>query len=183
MPYYTYQPSTADVRTKQNDPAANFASENPLYVKSLTDEESKAYITFDLSSAPASGAWNKCYLYLYCTSVTAFSRTMNVHRITETWAEATVTWIASPAVSATLGASQVMTAAPWSGATAWHYYEIAIAEARLMRDTNYGLRLSWATLAGGDETVAYAPRNYVTENLRPYLYVLAGNSGSPMWWS
>ena len=88
----TIQPSTDDSQLRKPAPTANYGSDARMDVDPNTSDMKRGVVKFDLSSIPGGSTINWATLTLYVTSTFGSARTIDVHRITRSWSEGTVTW-------------------------------------------------------------------------------------------
>jgi hypothetical protein len=67
-----------------------------------TAKNERVFVQFDVSSIPAGSTIDSATLTLCATSVPGATRTYDVHRVSASWVETTLTWGNQPAVAATV---------------------------------------------------------------------------------
>ena len=94
--------STADSEVKEDRPTQNAGTAAAMRVKTHNVKDARAFVQFNLSSIPPSSTVTSATLTLCpTTAVPSSTRTYDLHRVTSSWAETTVTWGTQPTVSAT----------------------------------------------------------------------------------
>lgn len=90
----------ADTTVRQGSPATAGGALTSLTVSSAAAANQRAYARFDLAQChpaiPASATVRVATMRLFSTALPAACRTIDVFRVTATWAEATVTWNTQP---------------------------------------------------------------------------------------
>lgn len=85
--------SDGDARLQQTIPTTNDGSATTMQVYNWSPSWSqRIVIKFDISSLPAGATISSASLRLIPTNTSGYDRTYAAHRITDSWAEGTVTW-------------------------------------------------------------------------------------------
>ncbi len=150
---------------------ANNGADTVLRVKSGTGATAKKHVLakFDLSGIPAECATvTSAALHLVITTPPSGNRTHNLHRITATWAEGTVTWNNQPTFNGTAAASA--TASSGGGTVTW---DVTSEVTAFLSGSavNYG----WLVKDSVDSTIAevvYGSDENGTPSSRPQLEVI-----------
>ena len=109
--------STKEACAQQRNPDTNYA--NLLLVEPDPGKQEMSYIGFDISSAPAEVS--SVRLYLYRIDDRVFDPiTVNIYRVTDSWAADTLTWNNRPSSTSVNGISDVKL----PGREAWRDYDI-----------------------------------------------------------
>ena len=92
--------SIIDSNVRQGSPGSNFGATTTMLVSSSGAVNQRVYIRFDLTACtpaiPASATVRLATLRLFATVLPAACRTVDLFRVTATWAEATITWTNQP---------------------------------------------------------------------------------------
>jgi hypothetical protein len=99
----------ASVREDLLNAGSNFGSATTLDVDAGLDARRYSFLRFDLAAcALPAGAWVESATLTLTVLATPGARTYDVHRVTASWAESTVTWNNQPATAALPSASFTM---------------------------------------------------------------------------
>ena len=110
--------AVADTHAQQDKPNANYGTNTTMLVKTwATAKNARAFVQFDVSAIPAGSKIDSATLTLCATEVASATRTYNLHRVTTSWVETTLTWHDQPAVVATVTDSETTRASP--GCMSW----------------------------------------------------------------
>ncbi len=110
--------SVADTHAQQNKGDTNYGTDTSMMVRTFaTAKNARAFVQFDVSSIPAGSTVSSATLTLCATSVPGSTRTYDLHRVTASWVETTLTWNNQPGVAATLTDSSTTPAA--AGCMSW----------------------------------------------------------------
>ena len=93
--------AVADTYAKLDKLTENFGTAIDMKVKSETLKDNRSFVRFDVSSLPAGSTITSATLTLCATVVPPSTRTYDVHRVSASWVETTLTWSNQPAVAAT----------------------------------------------------------------------------------
>lgn len=108
--------STADSYVDQENPDLNFGTADLMDVRSRTSgpnlKNKRSFVEFDVSSIPASSTVSSATLTLCATAVPGSTRTYEVHQVTASWGETSITWSAQPAVAGSATASATTPSSP-----------------------------------------------------------------------
>ena len=169
------QPEAADGKdawVSDVAPAVNFGGGGTLEVGQDGGVKSRSYIRFELPALPttavvtdaAIGLW-----YWYTTSPTV--TTVNVHQVTEGWAENTITWDDQPAHSAAVQGSTALPDAETNAFVIWEL-DVALVEGWISGSVaNHGV-----VIIDADEDVAGALKGFASSegaapNMLPKLVI------------
>jgi hypothetical protein len=100
----TATPSTTtavlDASVRQGSPTSNFGTVNTNNIASASLQNRRLYVRFDLAQCspaiPATATVRLATLRMYVTALPAACRTIDLFRVTATWAEAGITWNNQP---------------------------------------------------------------------------------------
>lgn len=171
----TVTPS-ADAYADEANLLGLFGGSDQLEVRSwfviLVPSNRRAFVRFDLGSCaiPAAADVRSATLRLHLLTAPSADRTYRVHRVTDAWTEAALSWSAQPnvAASATTSISTGTTDGVWREADV--RTDVAAMVAGTV--TNQGWRLrDDAEDAGLERRSIFAAREYGTAALRPQLVV------------
>lgn len=87
----TFQPSSADSYIDLSNPTVNNGASTTMTVEAKSTIVKRALVQFTIAAIPANSV-SSATLQLYLVTAPAGTRTHNVHRITESWTEGSVTW-------------------------------------------------------------------------------------------
>jgi hypothetical protein len=98
--------SEIDASVRQATPTGNFGTATTVDVASAASANRRTYLKFDLSGCtpaiPSSATVRVATLRIYASALpTTVCRTLDIFRVTATWAEATITWNVQPTSNAT----------------------------------------------------------------------------------
>ena len=143
---------------------ANYGSGTSLNVWDGGTSVAETLIQFDLSSIPREIQSAKLYLY---KSNTTNAHTCQIHEITASWDESTVTWDNQPAHSDTVnGAISVIAAVGWVLSS-----DLTPLAEGWRTSPNYGVKITNDTGGSGYELTAYSSDYTTNTSLRPKLVV------------
>ena len=91
--------STSDSYVNEKKSTTNYGTDASMIVESRNANDKRAFVQFDVSSIPGTATVSTATLTLCTTAVTG-GRTYNVHRVTSSWTQTGVTWVAQPTVAA-----------------------------------------------------------------------------------
>lgn len=99
--------ASADTYADELLSLTNFGTSNELHVRSELLANRRTYTRFDLNacSIPAGAKVREASLVLHLATAPTSGRTHEAVRITETWAETTLTWLNKPSAAASATAS------------------------------------------------------------------------------
>ena len=107
--------ASADSTVSTGSPITNSGTSTSMTVGSYFLNNQRSFVQFDVSSIPASFTVDSATLTLCATSTPAVSRTYNLHRVTASWVETSITWNNQPAVAG----SVTGTVASATGCLSW----------------------------------------------------------------
>jgi alpha-tubulin suppressor-like RCC1 family protein/fibronectin type 3 domain-containing protein len=170
------QPSAADSYLNQQSTSTNYGTATSVSVMSRTGMARRVPVQFDLSGIPANSTINSATLELYATTVSG-SQTLNVHRISGSWLENTVTWANQPSYDSTADSSI-------AGGTAagWKIWDVTSLVQEWIDGTsaNYGFLVKCSTETGPTSiSYTFASKENATTANRPILRI---NYASPVSW-
>ncbi|MBI2916545.1 MAG: DNRLRE domain-containing protein [Chloroflexi bacterium] len=159
----------ADAGTDEGAKNANFGASQTMDVRSLTGSERRSLVRFDLSGMPANSTLVSARLKLYATVVPSVTRSYDARRVTESWAESSVTWQSSPDVVANYTARASTPAGP-----DWMVWDVTSDVQSFLNGVvgNYGWMVIDTT--GGSSPAflgTFATRECPTTGLRPVLEI------------
>ena len=93
--------SVADTFAEQDDADKNFGTTLDMLVQSKPTANHRSFAQFNVSSIAAGSTIHSAILTLCATTVPASTRTYDVHRVTASWVETSLTWNNQPAAAAT----------------------------------------------------------------------------------
>lgn len=89
-----------DASVRQQTPAGNFGTTTTFDVASANNQNRRAHLFFDIAQCapaiPSTAVIRLATLRLYVTGLPAACRTLDVFRVTASWAETTLTWNNQP---------------------------------------------------------------------------------------
>lgn len=92
--------SNSDSEVREGSPTSNTGTQDFMRVTSDTVNNSRSFVQFDLSSIPSGSTITSATLTLCPTTIVpASTRTYELHRVTASWVETTVTWDTQPTVA------------------------------------------------------------------------------------
>ncbi len=146
----------------------NYGSDTSLYSQQRTSQARRALIQFGLSAIPSGSVINSATLEMYATSATG-SNTIELHRITSSWSEGSVTWESQPSFdsSATSTLSGI-------NSTGWKVWDVkSLIEGYLSGTfTNCGFLLKSQTETGAQLiSTTFASRENSNTSQRPVLRI------------
>ncbi len=162
------QPSSIDSWVNQASQNGNYGSDTSIYVQARNLQARRLLVQFDLSSIPLNSTINSATLELYATSTTG-SNTIELHRITSSWSEGSVTWESQPSFdsSATSTLSGI-------NSTGWKVWDVkSLIEGYLSGTfTNCGFLLKSQTETGAQLiSTTFASRENSNTSQRPVLRI------------
>ena len=160
--------AVADTWAKQDkNPDTNYGTDVDMDVKSQSTKENRSFVRFDISSIAAGSTVNSATLTTCATAVPGVTRTYDVHQVTSSWVETTLTWNLQPTVAATATDSTTTPAAP--GCMTWTV--TADVQAWIDGTTNNGWRISDSVIDGDNNTTKFRTREDGTVDEVPKLVV------------
>ena len=127
----TIQPSSADSAMYRGLPTMNYGSNTAMPIYPWNNYEQRGIVSFDLSSIPSGAQVTSATLYLHESDTTGLTRTIGVHRVTNSWTEGGVTWNSRDGTNnwGTAGGDFISTATDeesisWSGALKWDDWDV-----------------------------------------------------------
>ena len=159
---------TDDSYVDAGAPAANFGTATEMLVDGDAAGVKRSFVRFDLSSVPSGSVISAGTLTLCFTSVdpAAVGRTHDLRRVTEPWAQDSITWDTQPAISTTLTATFTVPASPGCAVV----NVLADVQAWVNGTTpNHGWRLNDSSETAGSTPVTYATVENSDLSLRPLL--------------
>jgi hypothetical protein len=99
--------STADIWADENQPTDTHGSNTEMIVRSMFPAKNgRSYVEFDVSAIPSGSTIVSATLTLCPDRDPSESRTYDVHRVSTSWVETTLTWNNQPSVAASATDSQ-----------------------------------------------------------------------------
>ena len=129
--------ATADSYVDQKKAGNSHGTAVTMIVKAKSNQNMRSFVQFDISSIPAGSTVSSATLALCATSVPG-TRTYDVHSVSATWGETTITWTNQPGVAASPTASNATPASP--GCMTWTV--TVDVQAWVDGTTNNGWRIS-----------------------------------------
>jgi hypothetical protein len=171
--------ASADSYVAEDD-NSNFGSATTVHVRSYqtiliiipTNRNRRGFVTFDLASCsiPATAAVKTATLRLFLSAAPSQNRTWNVHRVTEAWTEAGVTWTGQP--DASLTASTTVSTGTTSNVTLQANVLTDVESFVSGTQSNFGWRLNDAVENSSTERLGQlSAREHATASQRPTLVV------------
>ena len=161
--------SIADTWADEQKPTLNKGTLTTMTTRSWQSaKDGRSFVEFDVSSIPAGSTVNTATLTLCAVAVPTSTRTIDLHRITASWVETTLTWTNQPAVAAS-----VTDSATTPGSPACMTWDVA-ADVQLWIDgtANEGWRAKDSVEGQGTKYVTdFATRENGTPADRPILDV------------
>jgi hypothetical protein len=120
----------------------NFGTSSDLLVRSALTGDARAFVRFDLSacSIASTAEIEAARVDLYLATAPSVARIHDVHRVTASWGETSLTWSNQPAVAATVTSS---TSTGTSGGVTTSWNVLADVQAFVTRSqTNHGWRIN-----------------------------------------
>ena len=161
--------SIADTWADESKPTTNKGTDTVMLVRSWQSaKDARSFVEFDVSSIPSGSTVNTATLTLCATKVPSSARTIDLHRITASWVETTLTWNNQPGV-----AGSVTDSATTPGSPACMTWDVA-ADVQLWIDgtANEGWRAKDSVEGQGTKYITeFATRENGTPADRPILDV------------
>ena len=161
--------SIADTWADESKPNNNKGTDTTMLVRSWqSGKNGRSFVEFDVSSIPSGSTVNTATLTLCATKVPSSTRTIDLHRVTASWVETTLTWNNQPGV-----AGSVTDSATTPGAPACMTWDVA-ADVQLWTDgtANEGWRAKDSVEGQGTRYITeFATRENGTPADRPILDV------------
>ena len=105
--------SVADTWADESKPNNNKGTDTVMLARSWqSGKNGRSFVEFDVSSIPAGSTVNTATLTLCATKVPSSTRTIDLHRITASWVETTLTWNNQPTVAASVTDSATTPGSP-----------------------------------------------------------------------
>jgi hypothetical protein len=105
--------SIADTSADESKPTNNYGTNTTILVRSWQSaKDARSFVEFDVSSIPSGSTVNTATLTLCATRVPGSTRTIDLHRITASWVETTLTWNNQPSVAASVTDSTTTPGSP-----------------------------------------------------------------------
>lgn len=162
----------ADTYLDETSASSNFGTATDLSVRSLLTANHRTLVRFDLTacSIPSDATIESAELTLHLTDAPTLSRTHDAHRVTDTWAETSVTWTNQP-TRATTATASVLTGTTDGVTLEWDVTG-DVADFVAGNTTNHGWLVK-DTLEGDATgmTATYSAREHTTSEQRPALAV------------
>jgi hypothetical protein len=170
--------SIIDSNVRQASATTNFGATTTMLISSASAANQRIYIKFDLAACvpaiPSTAIVRLATMRLYATVLPAACRTVDIFRVTATWAEATITWnnqpfgtaLNNPASGSRSGTYDIGTPAACQNSTANAY----VVGATLTSDvaafvagsaTNFG----WMLRDDVESSATTRSSTYATKNL------------------
>jgi hypothetical protein len=161
------QPSSGDSWVDENNATTNYGTAATMTVHSQKNKNGRSLVQFSLPPIPTGSTVSSSTLQLYCT-LAPTGRTHDVHRITVSWNEGTVTWNTPPPTFNATATASATTAAGW---ISWNVLTDVSAYVGGTA-TNYGwLVKDNSEGAAPAQTGTYATRENATTANRPKLSI------------
>jgi len=161
--------SIADTYADEFKPNDSHGTDTVMIVRSWSaGKNQRSFVEFDVSSIPSGSTVNTATLTLCATKVPSIARTIDLHRITASWVETTLTWNNQPGVAAS-----VTDSATTPGSPACMTWDVA-ADVQLWIDgtANEGWRAKDSVEGQGTRYITeFATRENGTPADRPILDV------------
>ena len=161
--------SIADTWADEQKPTLNKGTTTTMTTRSWqSGKNGRSFVEFDVSSIPSGSTVNTATLTLCAVSVPSSTRTIDLHRITASWVETTLTWNNQPGV-----AGSVTDSATTPGSPACMTWDVA-ADVQLWIDgtANEGWRAKDSVESQGTKyTTDFATKENGTPADRPILDV------------
>ncbi|MDP2719601.1 MAG: DNRLRE domain-containing protein [Dehalococcoidia bacterium] len=152
--------ASADSWLEEGSQNTNYGSSTTMSVWSAGGgtKNARAIVWFTLPAIPTGSTVTTATLSLYASAVPASTRTYDVHRITATWAEGTVTWRLQPAFNST-----ATTSLTTPGTAGWMNFTVTSDVSAFITGsaTNYGWVIKDQTEGSGTQ---YRTDYYTEEN-------------------
>ena len=162
--------SVADTHGEENDADKNFGTGVEMRVQSKAGGTNhRSFGRFDVSSIPAGSTIGSATLTLCATVFPASTRTYDVHRMTASWVETTLTWNNQPGVAAA-ATDSVTTPASETGCMTWTV--TADVQAWVDGTANNGWRVADSVEEGSDYLTKFHTRENGESAQRPKLDVV-----------
>ncbi len=105
--------SIADTSADESKPTNNYGTNTTILVRSWQSaKDARSFVEFDVSSIPSGSTVNTATLTLCARRVPGSTRTIDLHRITASWVETTLTWNNQPSVAASVTDSTTTPGSP-----------------------------------------------------------------------
>ncbi len=105
--------SIADTWADESKPTTNKGTDTVMIVRSWQSaKDGRSFVEFDVSSIPSGSTVNTATLTLCATKVPSSTRTIDLHRITASWVETSLTWNNQPGVAASVTDSATTPGSP-----------------------------------------------------------------------
>ena len=161
--------STADAEVRENNANGNFGTIVTMRVRSRVNRVRRDFMRFDdISLIPAGSTIVSATSTLCATSVPASTRTYNIHRVTASWVETTITWNNQPAVA---GAATDSATTPASPDCSMSWDVATDVQTWVSGTTNDGWRVSESSEDDGNHIGIFRSRENTTAAERPKLEV------------
>ncbi len=105
--------AVADTHAQQDKATNNYGTDTSMLVRSWqATKNARAFVRFDVSSIPVGSTITSATLTLCAERVPSGTRTYEVHRVTASWGETTLTWNNQPSVAAAATDSATLPSSP-----------------------------------------------------------------------
>jgi len=95
----------ADSFINEQSQGTNYGSQPTMDVQRRATRNRRSLVKFDLSTIPPNSTINSATLELYSTVAPTTSQQLDIHRITSSWQETTVTWSSQPTFDSVISSS------------------------------------------------------------------------------
>jgi hypothetical protein len=150
----------------------NFGSATDLLVRSALTGAARTFVRFDLSacSIASTAEIETARFDLYLATAPSAARTHDVHRVTASWGEASLTWSSQPAVAGTMTSS---TSTGTSGGATISWNVLADVQAFVTgSQTNHGWRIKDSTEGSlTAQAATFGARERASAGQRPLLAI------------
>lgn len=159
-----------DANVNQSAPDTNYGSDTYFVIKknSSIATSTRGLVQFDLSSIPAGSVINSATFFWYLYNINLNALSIYFYRITQDWAENTVTWNNQPTYADLIANYNAI-----GTINAWESKSILTAVQNWFSGAwaNQGMTI-WSNDANSNAYVQYYSSDYLdTPSLRPYLTI------------
>ncbi len=161
--------STADTWGEEDRPNDNYGTDTEMVTQSGNNSKNgRSFVEFDVSGIPGGSTVDSATLTLCPDKDPTSARTYDVHRVSASWVETTLTWNNQPSVAASATDSQTQ---PGSlTCTTWTV--TADVQAWVDGTANNGWRVSDDDEGNGNVSTEYKTREHADTADRPLLEVM-----------
>ena len=160
-----------DTEVMSITPEGNFGDSNYLSVGIFTVPYARSYLQFDLSSIPSEAVIIDAHLGLYYDSSYALtSLPVGVYRVTESWAEETVTWDNQPTYSNEPSDIKILSTEQSNDFVYWQIIDL-VEQWLAGSINNYGMVLLDTDESSDDGGIEFYSSDWTTASQRPKLVI------------